>query len=270
MGTPHNNAVLPIQGEFDVPNLLPMTAARSMSGMKGDGLRIALLLSSYYEQIAVAVGHFASQGSTTPCVVYLDTDFGVEILEGAEAGAAAAGLEIAATAAHQPGDRDYVGSLSKLAGAGCDAIYLGVNFPEAISIKATAAGMGLPMPIIGSTAIFEEAVILLGAQAGVLQGLEGLYAATWIGMNDKAELNPVADQAAAFEVAFKQVTGAPIVTGAALLGHSAAMVTTAALMAAGPDLTAAAAAWSNAVQNIFTGDMMSFGEVSVRVQPLFT
>ena len=267
LGTPHNNAVLPIQGEFDVPNLLPMTAARSMSGMKGDGLpdRFALL-SSYYDQIAVAVSHFASQGSTTPCVVYLDTDFGVEILEGAEAGAAAAGLEIAATAAHQPGDRDYVGSLSKLAGAGCDAIYLGVNFPEAISIKATAAGMGLPMPIIGSTAIFEEAVILLGAQAGVLQGLEGLYAAAaWIGMNDakNPDLNPVADQAAAFEATFKQVTGAPIVTGAALLGHSAAMVTTAALMAAGPDLTAdslAAGMEQIAVQNIFTGDMMSFGE----------
>ena len=109
-------------------------------------------------------------------------------------------------------------------------------------------------------------MILLGAQAGVLQGLEGLYAAAaWIGMNDakNPELNPVADQAAAFEATFKQVTGAPIVTGAALLGHSAAMVTTAALMAAGPDLTAdslAAGMEQIAVQNIFTGDMMSFGE----------
>ena len=152
-------------------------------------------------------------------MIYLDTDFGYEILEGAESGAAMAGIEIAATAAHQPGDADFVGTLTKLAGAGCNAIYLGVNFPEAISIKATSAAMGLPMPIVSSTAIFEEAVILLGAQAGVLEALEGLYAAgSWIGMNDakNPDLNPLHAEAAKFEATFLQVTGAPLVTGAAL------------------------------------------------------
>ena len=267
LGTPNNNAVLPIQGEFNVPNLLPMTAARSMSMTAGDGLPDSFgLVSTYYDQIETAVGYFAEMGGTTPCVIYLDTDFGLEIVDGAEAGAAANGLEVAATAAHQPGDRDYVGSLTKLAGAGCNVIYLGVNFPEAISIKAAAAAMGLGMPIVGSTAIFEEAVILLGAQAGVLEALEGLYAAgAWISMNDakNPELNPLADQAAVFEATLKQVTGTPVVTGAALLGHTAAMVTTAALQAAGPDLTVDSLVdgmESITVQNIFTGDMMSFGE----------
>ena len=267
LGTPHNNAVLPIQGEFNVPNLLPMTAARSMSGTAGDGMPERFgALSSYYDQVEAAVGHFAAGGANMPCVIYLDTDFGYEILEGVESGAAMAGVEVAATAAHQPGDSDYVGTLTKLAGAGCNAVYLGVNFPEAISIKATSAAMGLPMPIVGSTAIFEEAVILLGAQAGVLEALEGLYAAgSWIGMNDakNPDLNPLHAEAAKFEATFLQVTGAPLVTGAALLGHNAAMITAAALQAAGPDLTPeslTAAMESIEVPNIFTGDVISFGE----------
>ena len=126
--------------------------------------------------------------------------------------------------------------------------------------------MGLSMPIVGSTAIFEEAIILLGAQAGVLEALEGLYAAgAWIGMNDakNPDLNPLHAEAAKFEATFLQVTGAPLVTGAALLGHNAAMIAAAALQAAGPDLTPeslTAAMESIEVPNIFTGDTISFGE----------
>ena len=176
-----------------------------------------------------------------------------------------AGLEIAAPAAHQPGDADFVGTLTKLAGAGCNAIYLGVNLPESISIKATAAAMGLPMPIIGSTAIFEEAVIVIGAQAGVLEALEGLYAAgSWISMNDakNPDLNPLHEEAAKFEATYLQVTGAPLVTGAALLGYNAAITTVAALQAAGPELTAdslVAAMEAIEVPNIFTGEFIQFG-----------
>ena len=266
LGTPHNNAVLPLQGEFNVPNLLPMSAGRSMSVLGGEGIADSFgMLSTYYDQIEASVGHFAAGGANVPCVIYLDTDFGYEILEGVESGAAMAGLEIAATAAHQPGDTDFVGTLTKLAGAGCNAIYLGFSLPGAISVKATAAAMGLPMPIIGSTAIFEEAIILLGAQAGVLEALEGLYAAgSWISMNDakNPDLNPLHAEAAKFEETFLQVTGAPLVTGAALLGYNAAMTTVAALQAAGPELTAdglVAAMEAIEVPNIFTGELIQFG-----------
>ena len=75
-----------------------MTAARSMSGTAGDGMPERFgALSSYYDQVEAAVGHFAAGGSDVPCVIYLDTDFGYEILEGVESGAAMAGVEVAAT-----------------------------------------------------------------------------------------------------------------------------------------------------------------------------
>ena len=272
LGTPHNDAVLPLQGEFDVPNLLPMTAARSMSITKGDGLPDSFgAISTYYDQIRIAVSHFAAEGRTAPCVIYLDTDFGQEILDGAIAGAEEAGLSVVETAAHQPGDRDYVGSLSKLVGAGCDSIYLGVNFPEAMAVKATAAQMAAQvapladMPIVGSTAIFEAAVVVLGDANGILPALEGLYAAAgWLDLADakNPDLNPFAAEAAAFEEGFMAATGVPLVTGAVLLGHNAATIAVAALEAAGPDLnpdTLVTGMESVTVDNIFTGDQISYG-----------
>ncbi|MGB0785602.1 MAG: ABC transporter substrate-binding protein, partial [Alphaproteobacteria bacterium] len=152
LGTPMNNAVMPLQEEFGVPNVFPLSAARSMEGdMAFQGL------SSYYEQIQKGTQHFVeNMGVSAPCIIYLETDFGRESLDALNDVAASLGVEVKATAAHQPRDTDYVGSLLRLQRDGCDFIALGTNFPEAIAIKATAAQLGYNVPIMGSTAIFED------------------------------------------------------------------------------------------------------------------
>ena len=254
LGTPHNNAVLPLQEEFGVPNIFPLSAARSMEGeLAFQGL------SSYYEQIQKGTRYFAqNRGITTPCIIYLETDFGRESLDALNEVVGELGLEVAETAAHQPRDTDFIGSLLKLQGAGCDFIVLGTNFPEAIAAKATAAQLGYGAPMMGSTAIFEDAVILLAAQQGILPALEGLYAAgAWISITDAARRSPAAAQ---FQTQWTAATGAPV-TGAAIIGRVGADFLVAALKAAGPDLTAknlVAAMETTSVPNIFTGGVVAF------------
>lgn len=255
LGTPMNNAVMPLQEEFGVPNVFPLSAARSMEGdMAFQGL------SSYYEQIQKGTQHFVeNMGVSAPCIIYLETDFGRESLDALNDVAASLGVEVKATAAHQPRDTDYVGSLLRLQRDGCDFIALGTNFPEAIAIKATAAQLGYNVPIMGSTAIFEDAVILIAHQQGILPALEGLYAAgAWIGATDAARRSPAA---AEFKAQWEAATGAPV-TGAAIIGRIGAEFLVAALNNAGPDLTTesfVAAMESTTIDNIFTGGKIGFG-----------
>ena len=255
LGTPHNNAVLPLQEEFGVPNVFPLSAARSMEG------EIAFQgLSSYYEQIQKGTAYFVNNmGVTTPCIIYLETDFGRESLDALNDIAAELGLEVAATAAHQPRDTDFDGTLLRLQREGCDFIALGVNFPEAIAIKAGGAKIGYDVPMMGSTAIFEDAVILIANNQGILPALEGLYAAgAWISATDAARRSPAA---AEFKAGWEMDTGAPV-TGAAIIGRIGAEFLVAALENAGPDLTTEsfiAAMETTSVENIFTGGTIEFG-----------
>ena len=255
LGTPMNNAVLPLQEEFGVPNVFPLSAARSMEGeLAFQGL------SSYYEQIQKGTQHFVeNMGVTTPCIIYLETDFGRESLDALNDVAAELGIEVKATAAHQPRDTDFVGSLLRLQREGCDFIALGVNFPEAIAAKATAAQLGYNVPMMGSTAIFEDAVILIASQQGILPALDGLYAAgAWISATDAARRSPAA---AEFKAQWEAATGAPV-TGAAIIGRIGAEFLVAALNNAGPDLTTESfvtAMESTSIENIFTGGTIEFG-----------
>ena len=138
------------------------------------------------------------------------------------------------------------------------SLFLGTNFPEAIAAKATAAQLGYNVPMMGSTAIFEDAVILLAAQQGLLPALEGLYAAgAWISITDAARRSPAA---AEFQEQWTAATGAPV-TGAAIIGRIGADFLVSALNAAGPDLTTesfVAAMETTTVPNIFTGGVVSF------------
>ena len=256
LGTPQNNAVLPLQEEFGVPNIFPLSAARSMEGELS-----FQMMSSYYEQIQKGTQYFIDKrGITTPCLIYLETDFGRESLDAMNDIAARLGIGVAATAAHQPRDTDYVGSLLRLQRQGCDFIALGVNFPEAIAIKATAVQLGYDVPMMGSTAIFEEAVIFIASRQGVLPALEGLYAAgAWIAITDAVRRSPAA---AEFQQQWTAATGAPV-TGAAILGRVGAELLVTALANAGPDLTAdgfIAALERTEIENIFTGTTLGFSE----------
>ena len=104
-----------------MPNLFPLTAARSMyepfHRLKFYGA------ASYVDQIRSGMNYFVKEkGKKAVCVMYQDTDYGKEILEGAELQTKKLGIKIVESAAHKPTDQDFTAPITKLRNAGCDLI----------------------------------------------------------------------------------------------------------------------------------------------------
>ena len=131
LGTPQNNAVLTDQLKMNVPNLFPLTAARSMfepfhklkftSG------------STYYDQIRTAIVYFYSEKNKSRfCVLYEDTDFGQEIVDGALDQLKELNLDLIEIASAKPTDTDFTSQINKLKKANCDVIVMGTNVRTSI------------------------------------------------------------------------------------------------------------------------------------------
>src|SRR5258707_4944509 len=104
LGTPMNNACFKDQFAAGVPNLFPLTAARSMfepyERLKFYGA------ASYVDQIRSGINYLVTKGGKKAvCVMYQDTDFGKEILEGAKEQTTKLGIKMLETAAHNPTDQ---------------------------------------------------------------------------------------------------------------------------------------------------------------------
>src|SRR5580704_613259 len=83
LGTPMNNALFKDQFKAGVPNLFPLSAARSMYSpfhrLKFYGA------ASYVDQVRAGINYFVTQkGKKAICAMYQDTDFGKEVLDGAQ------------------------------------------------------------------------------------------------------------------------------------------------------------------------------------------
>src|SRR5260370_1478435 len=125
LGTPMNNACFKDQFAAGVPNLFPLSAARSMyepfERLKFYGA------ASYVDQIRAGIQYFVkNKGVKNVCVMYQATDFGKEILEGAKEQAKALGIKIVETTAHKPTDQDFTAPITKLREANCDFIAMRV------------------------------------------------------------------------------------------------------------------------------------------------
>ena len=82
-GTPMNDANMPTQFAKDVPNMFPLTAARSMYEPYNK-LKFGQF-ASYYDQMRAAVKYFAqTKGRKAFCVAYQDSDFGKDVLAGVD------------------------------------------------------------------------------------------------------------------------------------------------------------------------------------------
>ncbi len=167
LGTPMNNAVFQRQLEMKVINFGPFTAARSMAEplhpMKFG------VLSTYYDQIRAGLKYFVEKkGVKAPCVMYQDTEFGQEILEGARDQAKAMNVKIAAESGHKPADTDFTGAISKLREAKCDLIVMGTIVRDTIIPYATARKLGWNVPFVGTSASYENVVAT--AQGGITEG----------------------------------------------------------------------------------------------------
>ena len=254
LGTPMNNALFKDQIEAGVPNLFPLSAARSMyepfNKLKFYGA------ASYVDQVRAGINYFATKkGKKALCAMYQDTDFGKEVLDGVQAQADKLKLKLVETVTHKPTDQDFTAQITKLKGAGCDLVVLGTIVRDSIVPYATARKIGwTDVDFLGSAAAYD--MFVAGAQGGVT---EGLYA---MGLTDMPYRDTLSPTAQAWFDRYKDRFKADPNIGA-VYGHVAADLTVVALEKAGKDLTldsfVKAMESIKGYKDIFNGPEVTFG-----------
>ncbi len=227
-GTPMNVALFPLLEGRGVPNVAPLSVGRQLLDPPAPYKYASV--SSYYDQIRAGVRYLVeNEGATNICAMYIPSDFGQEIAEGAKDISLELGLNFASETTHRPDEQDFVGSLTKLRADGCDTIAIALGLRQVITAVATAKKIGwTDVNFMGSSASFHTAVARV--PGGVT---EGMYAsAGWSDIVARMDNPTLAEWVASYQ----EATGEAPPTGA-LLGRAAAELLVRALDAAGPDLT---------------------------------
>ena len=254
LGTPMNNALFKDQLDAGVPNLFPLSAARSMfepfHKLKFYGA------ATYVDQVKAGINYFATKkGKKAICAMYQDTDFGKEVLDGVTQQVEKMKLKLVETTAHKPTDQDFTAPITKLKAAGCDLVVLGTIVRDSIVPYATARKIGwTDVDFLGSAATYDGFVA--AAQGGVT---EGLYA---MGLTDFPYRDTLSPTAQAWFDRYKERYKVEPNIGA-VYGHVAADLTVVALEKAGKDLTldnfVKALESIKGYRDIFNGPEANFG-----------
>ncbi len=251
-GTPMNNAVMPDQLAKGVPNMFPLTSARSMYEPY-HRLKFGLA-SSYYDQMRSAVKLLAERGRKKICAMYQDTDFGRDVMDGARDQLKAMNMSLAAETAHKPTDADFSASVAKLKDAGCDAILLGTIVRDTNQIVAAVRKTGWDVPLMAQVAAYDSAVAEV--PGGVTEGMECMTSVLFVGKDDP---RPAVQT---FLKSYREKFGRDP-NFAAQIGYSAAQVLIQGLQNAGRNLTLDSfIAGMESIKNfddIFGSPSMSYG-----------
>jgi len=157
LGTPTNNAVLTQQLKAGIPNMFPLTGARSMVEPYHE-LKFAQR-GIYYDEIRAGVKYFLEEmGKERPCVIYQDTDYGQEILEGAEDQLKEMGKALVGVSAHKPTESEFTASIIRLRNAQCDVVFMGTIHRDTILILETARKMKFDVAFVGNNAAYGQVI----------------------------------------------------------------------------------------------------------------
>jgi branched-chain amino acid transport system substrate-binding protein len=228
LGTPMNNALFKDQFEANVPNLFPLSAARSMyepfHKLKFYGA------ASYVDQVRAGINYMVTKkGKKAVCAMYQDTDFGKEVLDGVQQQVDKMKLKLVESTTHKPTDQDFTAQITKLKGAGCDLVVLGTIVRDSIVPYSTARKIGwTDVDFLGSAATYD--LFVAAAQGGVT---EGLFAMGLTDMPYRDTLSPTAQQW--FDRYKDRYKNEPNI--GAVYGHVAADLTVVGLQNSGKDLT---------------------------------
>src|SRR5438477_8960153 len=254
LGAPMNNALFKDQFDAGVPNLFPLSAARSMyepfNKLKFYGA------ASYVDQVRAGINYFvAKKGKKALCAMYQDTDFGKEVLDGIQVQAGKLKIKVAETTTHKPTDQDFTAQITRLKAAGCDLVVLGTIVRDSIVPYSTARKIGwTDVDFLGSAASYD--LFVAAAQGGVT---EGLYA---MGLTDMPYRDTLSPAAQAWFDRYKDRFKVEPNIGA-VYGHVAADLTAVALDKAGPNLSldsfVKALESIKGYRDIFNGPEVSFG-----------
>ncbi|HET6182696.1 MAG TPA: ABC transporter substrate-binding protein [Acetobacteraceae bacterium] len=226
-GTPMNNATMPMQLKAGVPNVFPLTSARSMYE-PFNHLKFGLA-ASYYDQVRAGVKYFVSQkGKKTVCAMTEDTDFGRDVLDGATDQLKAMEMQLAALTQHKPTDTDFSAAVAKMREANCDLIVVGGIVRDTNQIISAVRKTGWNVTLMGQAASYDEAVAKMPGGTS-----EGFYSMAPILVMHVDDPDP---KVHAFVVEYKNLYGREP-NFAAQVGYTGAQLVVQALKNAGPNLT---------------------------------
>ena len=227
LGTPTNNAVLTQQLKAGIPNMFPLTGARSMVEPYHD-LKFAQR-GIYYDEIRAGVKYFLEEmGKEKPCVIYQDTDYGQEILEGAEDQLKEMGQALVGVSAHKPTESEFTASIIRLRNAQCDVVFMGTIHRDTILILEAARKMKFDVVFVGNNAAYGQVIAEQESGSG-----EGYHAFVHMAKLYKEDgLSDIVERWwDRYEARFNVEPGIP-----AMEGYRAADLVVTALENAGPDL----------------------------------
>jgi branched-chain amino acid transport system substrate-binding protein len=228
-GTPMNNATLPTQIEKGVPNIFPLTSARSMYAPLNK-YKFGLA-SSYYDQMRAGIKEFVdNHGKKAVCAQSQDTDFGRDVMDGVrdQLKAMEGKALLVAEALNKPTDTDFTASVAKLHDANCDLIVLGGIVRDTLQFVSAVRKTGWNVDMLGQAAIYDSAVA--EAAGGTTEGIYAMAPILFVAADDpKPEVQEFAKN-------YKAKYGhAP--NFAAQIGYTDAQVLMVGLEKAGKDLT---------------------------------
>ncbi|HEX3404989.1 MAG TPA: ABC transporter substrate-binding protein [Acetobacteraceae bacterium] len=227
-GTPMNNATMPDQLAKGVPNVFPLTSARSMYEPLHH-LKFGLA-ASYYDQMRAGVKLFVEQHhSKTVCAVSQDTDFGRDVMDGARDQLKAMNMKLAAETLHKPTDTDFSASVARLRDANCDLILVGGIVRDSVQIISAVRKTGWKVDMLGQAASYDEAVAEV--PGGVTEGFYSMAPVLYVAAS---ATNPAVKE---FAEKYKKLYGKEP-NFAAQIGYTAGQLVVLALQKAGKDLTA--------------------------------
>ncbi|MES2716623.1 MAG: ABC transporter substrate-binding protein [Pseudomonadota bacterium] len=170
IGTPMNNASMPVMFEKNVINFMPLSAGREMFEPVHK-LKFASV-ASYHDTMRMNVAKlYKEKAAKNACTLYQDDDYGLEVVRGAEAGLKDIGVAMGEKTTYKRGATDFSSQIARLKASGCDFLVLGTIVRETIGAIGEARKTGWAPTIVGSQASYTDLIHKLGGKA-----MDGYYA----------------------------------------------------------------------------------------------
>ena len=174
IGTPMNNAAMPVMFEKGVINFMPLSAGREMYDPP-HRLKFASV-ASYYDTLRMNVARlYKEKGAKQACTLYQDDDYGLEVVRGAEAGLKDIGAAMGEKTTYKRGATDFSSQIARMKASNCDFLVLGTIIRETIGAIAEARKTGWNPTFIGSQATYTDLIHKLGGK-----GMDGFYAVSTV------------------------------------------------------------------------------------------
>jgi branched-chain amino acid transport system substrate-binding protein len=227
IGTPTNNAAMPVQFEKNVINFYPVTAAREMYEPLHK-LKWAAG-SSYYDQMRTTLPRLVKEkGAKKVCIIYQDDDFGSDVLKGVEAGLQSMNMQLTEKTSYKRGATDFSSQVARMKAAGCEMVAMGTIIRETIGTIAEAKKTGFAPVFVGTSASYTDLIHKLGGKA-----MDGLYATHTVQHPYLDEASPqIRFWATKYKTKFNEDP-----TTFSVYGYNAMDVFISAAQKAGPNLT---------------------------------